>query len=121
MASIDLLQFRQALTTLTMQVDELERIKLEYYFSNLESEQANLQLILQKTSTIVRAEVDIYERIANKGLNDTILEPVSFSFVDRMHMMTPFFISLDNFVRVSRFAHRRVSSIILTNKTTTPI
>ncbi|KAF9124326.1 hypothetical protein BGX30_000990 [Mortierella sp. GBA39] len=69
--------FRQALTTLTMQVDELERIKLGYYFSNLESEQANLQLILQKTSTIVRAEVDIYERIANKGLNDTILEPMT--------------------------------------------
>ncbi|KAK3807427.1 MAG: hypothetical protein JOS17DRAFT_574098 [Linnemannia elongata] len=60
-----------------MQVDELERIKLGYYFSNLESEQANLQLILQKTSTIVRAEVDIYERIANKGLNDTILEPMT--------------------------------------------
>lgn len=59
-----------------MQVDELERIKLGYYFSNLESEQANLQLILQKTSTVVRAEVDIYERIANKGLNDLILEPV---------------------------------------------
>ncbi|KAG0279639.1 hypothetical protein BGZ95_000651 [Linnemannia exigua] len=72
-----LLQFRQALTTLTMQVDELERIKLGYYFGNLESEQANLQLILQKTSTIVRAEVDIYERIANKGLNDTILEPMT--------------------------------------------
>ncbi|KAF9926291.1 hypothetical protein FBU30_004099 [Linnemannia zychae] len=74
---LDLLQFRQALTTLTMQVDELERIKIGYYFSNLESEQANLQLILQKTSTIVRAEVDIYERIANKGLNDAILEPMS--------------------------------------------
>ncbi|KAF9116655.1 hypothetical protein BGX27_000574 [Mortierella sp. AM989] len=70
----DLFQFRQALTTLTMQVDELERIKLGYYFSNLESEQANLQLILQKTSTIVRAEVDIYERIAHKGLNDPTLE-----------------------------------------------
>ncbi|KAF9199285.1 hypothetical protein BGZ49_010626 [Haplosporangium sp. Z 27] len=73
----DLFQFRQALSTLTMQVDELERIKLEYYFNNLESEQANLQLILQKTSTIVRAEVDIYERIANKGLNDAILEPMT--------------------------------------------
>ncbi|KAG0005188.1 hypothetical protein BGZ80_005495 [Entomortierella chlamydospora] len=73
----DLFQFRQALTTLTMQVDELERIKLGYYFSNLESEQANLQLILQKTSTIVRAEVDIYERIANKGLNDAVLEPMT--------------------------------------------
>ncbi|KAF9439177.1 hypothetical protein BGZ76_010076 [Entomortierella beljakovae] len=72
-----LFQFRQALTTLTMQVDELERIKIAYYFSNLESEQANLQLILQKTSTIVRAEVDIYERIANKGLNDSILEPMT--------------------------------------------
>ncbi|KAG0014055.1 hypothetical protein BGZ82_001914 [Podila clonocystis] len=68
---------QRALTTLTMQVDELERIKLGYYFTNLESEQANLQLILQKTSTIVRAEVDIYERIANKGLNDLILEPMT--------------------------------------------
>ncbi|KAF9947034.1 hypothetical protein BGZ72_010936 [Mortierella alpina] len=72
-----LLQFRQALTTLTMQVDELERIKLGYYFGTLESEQANLQLILQKTSTVVRAEVDIYERIAQKGLNDLILEPMT--------------------------------------------
>ncbi len=59
-----------------MQVDELERIKLGYYFGTLESEQSNLQLILQKTSTVVRAEVDIYERIAQKGLNDLILEPV---------------------------------------------
>ncbi|KAG0239996.1 hypothetical protein BGW41_007257 [Actinomortierella wolfii] len=73
----DLLQFRQALMTLTQQVDELERIKIGYYFSNLESEQANLQLILQKTSTLVRAEVDIYERVANKGLNDPILELMS--------------------------------------------
>ncbi|CAO3566769.1 unnamed protein product [Mortierella alpina] len=73
----DLLQFRQALTTLTMQVDELERIKLGYYFGTLESEQSNLQLILQKTSTVVRAEVDIYERIAQKGLNDLILEPMT--------------------------------------------
>ncbi|KAG9322326.1 hypothetical protein KVV02_001547 [Mortierella alpina] len=72
-----LLQFRQALTTLTMQVDELERIKLGYYFGTLESEQSNLQLILQKTSTVVRAEVDIYERIAQKGLNDLILEPMT--------------------------------------------
>ncbi|KAG0255296.1 hypothetical protein DFQ27_006321 [Actinomortierella ambigua] len=70
----DLLQFRQALMTLTQQVDELERIKIGYYFNNLECEQANLQLILQKTSTLVRAEVDIYERVANKGLNDPILE-----------------------------------------------
>ncbi|KAF9288116.1 hypothetical protein BGZ68_000804 [Mortierella alpina] len=60
-----------------MQVDELERIKLGYYFGTLESEQSNLQLILQKTSTVVRAEVDIYERIAQKGLNDLILEPMT--------------------------------------------
>lgn len=74
---LDLLQFRQFLSTLAMQVDELEHMKLGYYFSNLEAEQAHLQLILQKTSTIVRAEVDIYERISNKGQDDPLLEPVS--------------------------------------------
>lgn len=95
-----------------MQVDELERIKLGYYFSNLESEQANLQLILQKTSTIVRAEVDIYERIANKGLNDTILEPVRglccLALGDRM---TP----LDY---CSRFAQKDDDRVILTKTPT---
>ncbi|KAG0289335.1 hypothetical protein BGZ98_003868, partial [Dissophora globulifera] len=70
-------QFRQSLATQQRQVDELERIKLNYYVGNLESEQSNLQLILQKTSTIVRAEMEIYERIANKGLNDAILEPMT--------------------------------------------
>ncbi|KAK3822863.1 MAG: hypothetical protein J3Q66DRAFT_330299 [Benniella sp.] len=73
----DLYQFRQFLSTLAMQVDELEHMKLGYYFSNLEAEQAHLQLILQKTSTIVRAEVDIYERIANKGQDDPLLEPMT--------------------------------------------
>ena len=75
--NLDLYQFRQFLSTLAMQVDELEHMKLGYYFSNLEAEQAHLQLILQKTSTIVRAEVEIYERIANKGQDDPLLEPVS--------------------------------------------
>ncbi|KAF9979810.1 hypothetical protein BGZ65_005982 [Modicella reniformis] len=73
----DLLQYRQFLATLSMQVDELERIKLGYYFANMEAEQAHLQLILQKTSAIVRAEVDIYEHIASKGLSDVILESVN--------------------------------------------
>ncbi|KAG0246725.1 hypothetical protein BGX31_009854 [Mortierella sp. GBA43] len=73
----DLLQFRQFLSTLAMQVDELEHMKLGYYFSNLEAEQAQLQMILQKTSTVVRAQVELYERLASKGLNDALLAPVS--------------------------------------------
>ncbi|KAI8357760.1 hypothetical protein B0O80DRAFT_527515 [Mortierella sp. GBAus27b] len=73
----DLLQFRQFLSTLAMQVDELEHMKLGYYFSNLEAEQAQLQMILQKTSTVVRAQVELYERLASKGLNDALLAPMT--------------------------------------------
>ncbi|KAF8940929.1 hypothetical protein BGZ58_003914 [Dissophora ornata] len=70
----DPVQHRQDLEAQQMYLDELERLKLEYYFDNLEGEQANLQQILEKTSTIVRAEMEIYERIVSKGVGDPILE-----------------------------------------------
>ncbi|KAI7849608.1 hypothetical protein BDC45DRAFT_539883 [Circinella umbellata] len=70
----DIRQFRKALQDLTKQVDELDRIKSGYHRHMAEVERRNHHLILSKTATIVRAQVDIYERISNKGLADPMLE-----------------------------------------------
>lgn len=51
-------------------------MKAEYYNQTLEIEQQNLEFILSKVSLVVRAEIDIYERIYNKGLADPMLEMV---------------------------------------------
>ncbi|CAG8514355.1 24549_t:CDS:2 [Dentiscutata erythropus] len=70
----DLSQFRRALQDLTRQVEELDRLKTDYYRQTLDTEQNNLNYILSKVSTVIRAEVDIYERISSKGIADPILE-----------------------------------------------
>ena len=70
---IDIRQFRKALQDLTKQVDELDRIKTDYHRHMAEVERRNHYLILSKTATVVRAQVDIYERISNKGLADPML------------------------------------------------
>ncbi|KAG0168578.1 hypothetical protein DFQ30_004560 [Apophysomyces sp. BC1015] len=70
----DIRQFRQALQDLTQQVDEVDRIKSDYQQHMIDMERRHNHLILGKISTIVRAQVDIYERISNKGLADPVLE-----------------------------------------------
>ncbi|CAG8754145.1 7135_t:CDS:2, partial [Racocetra fulgida] len=55
-------------------VEDLDRLKTDYYRQTLDTEQNNLNFILSKVSTVVRAEVDIYERISSKGVADPILE-----------------------------------------------
>ncbi|KAF7726529.1 hypothetical protein EC973_008660 [Apophysomyces ossiformis] len=70
----DIRQFRQALQDLTRQVDEVDRIKSDYQQHVLDMERRQHHLVLGKVSAIVRAQVDIYERISNKGLADPVLE-----------------------------------------------
>ena len=55
----------------------MDQLKSEYYHQTLDHEQNNLNFILSKVATIVRAEVDIHERIYTKGLADPLLEAVS--------------------------------------------
>ncbi|CAJ0916421.1 12543_t:CDS:2 [Entrophospora sp. SA101] len=70
----DLGQFRKALKDLTKQVEELEKLKNEHYKQTLENEQRNLNFILSKVSSVVKTEVNIFERICNKGKADPLLE-----------------------------------------------
>ncbi|CDH48221.1 related to ivy1-phospholipid-binding protein [Lichtheimia corymbifera JMRC:FSU:9682] len=70
----DIKQFRKALEELTHQVDELDRIKTEYHRHMVDVERRQNYMTLSKVASVVRAEVDIHERIANKGLGDPMLE-----------------------------------------------
>ena len=98
---IDIRQFRKALQDLTKQVDELDRIKTDYHRHMAEVERRNHYLILSKTATVVRAQVDIYERISNKGLADPMLEQV------KIHSFFVFFFSRLPFGVTFYFATRK--------------
>lgn len=74
--TLDIRQFRKALQDLTQQVDEVDRIKTDYHQHILDIERKNHHFLLSKVATVVRAQVDIYERISNKGLADPMLEQV---------------------------------------------
>jgi hypothetical protein len=77
--NIDLRQFRRVLQDLTQQIDELETVKVDYSRYVFETERRNHQFILSKVSGLVRAQVDIFERISSKGLGEPTLENVSFA------------------------------------------
>lgn len=70
-------QFRRVLQELTQQIDELETVKVDYSRYVFETEKRNHQFILSKVSGLVRAQVDIYDRISSKGLGEPTLEQVN--------------------------------------------
>ncbi|KAI8329477.1 hypothetical protein BC941DRAFT_442949 [Chlamydoabsidia padenii] len=70
----DLRQYRRTLTELTRQVDELDYIKTTYNQRMLGIEQHYHQALLYQTGWLVRAQVDVYELLASKGLSDSTLE-----------------------------------------------
>ncbi|KAI8582275.1 hypothetical protein K450DRAFT_228187 [Umbelopsis ramanniana AG] len=78
----DLRQFRRVLQDLTQQIDELETVKIDYSRYVFETEKRNHQFILNKVSGLVRAQVDIYDRISSKGLGEPTLEQMVTSNPD---------------------------------------
>lgn len=95
----DLTSFRQALSDLQRQVDELDGIKAGYHEEVLEGEDevslpflcggrhdlgADDQVwdtVMGKIAFVVRSQLDFYEKIANKA-SDPILEPLVMSVPD---------------------------------------
>jgi hypothetical protein len=71
----DLSTFRATLAILQGQVDELDRVKRDYYESALEYEEKTWDLVLEKISQVVRSSLDVYDRITTKS-SDPVLEPL---------------------------------------------
>ncbi|CAO3579246.1 unnamed protein product [Absidia cylindrospora] len=70
----DLGQYKRTLKDLTRQVDELDYIKTTYNQRMQDIERHYHQGILHQTGWLVRAQVDVYELLASKGLGDSTLE-----------------------------------------------
>lgn len=64
---IDLSAFRSALVDLTYQIDELENLKYGHYRTALDLSQETSLKILDYSALVVRAEIEVFEKIAQKG------------------------------------------------------
>ncbi|KAH8153623.1 uncharacterized protein LAJ45_02436 [Morchella importuna] len=63
----NLSSFRTALVDLTRQIDELDNLKYGHYRSALALSQETSSRILDSSALVVRAEIEIFEKIAQKG------------------------------------------------------
>ncbi|ODV77247.1 uncharacterized protein CANTADRAFT_7736 [Suhomyces tanzawaensis NRRL Y-17324] len=60
--------YKNNLLNLTNQLEEIDRLKYDYYHEiNLMIERFNLEQLLIKTGSLVRAQLEIFEGIARKG------------------------------------------------------
>jgi hypothetical protein len=64
---VDLSAFRSALVDLTYQIDELEALKYGHYRTALDLSQETSERILDYSALVVRAEIEVFEKIAQKG------------------------------------------------------
>ncbi|CAE6434490.1 hypothetical protein ACGC1H_001388 [Rhizoctonia solani] len=77
----DLNSFRAALATLQAQVNDLDKLKSEYYQQVLEHEQSIWDGVLGNVSVVVRSTMDVYDRITAKA-SDPSLEHILASVPD---------------------------------------
>ncbi|KAJ1311004.1 hypothetical protein OPQ81_009511 [Rhizoctonia solani] len=77
----DLNSFRAALATLQAQVNDLDKLKSDYYQQVLEHEQEIWDGVLGNVSVVVRSTMDVYDRITAKA-TDPSLEHILASVPD---------------------------------------
>ncbi|KAG8691800.1 hypothetical protein FRC11_009565 [Ceratobasidium sp. 423] len=77
----DLNSFRAALATLQAQVNDLDKLKSDYYQQVLEHEQGIWDGVLGNVSVVVRSTMDVYDRITAKA-SDPSLEHILASVPD---------------------------------------
>lgn len=63
----NLVTYRSKLQQLTSQIDEIDKLKHDYYQSSFDLVQETSNKVLKNVGSIVRAQVEIYEGIARKG------------------------------------------------------
>ncbi|KAF8322204.1 hypothetical protein DL93DRAFT_2072066 [Clavulina sp. PMI_390] len=71
----DLNSFRAALATLQKQVQDLDRLKAEYYTEVLTHEEETWDGVMDKVALVARSSLEVYDRISSKS-SDPSLEPI---------------------------------------------
>lgn len=63
----DLQTFREALTVLQRQVDELDDLKASHYTEILEHEEEVWNVVQNKICLVVKSEMDVFDRFVGKA------------------------------------------------------
>lgn len=77
----DLQAFRKTLSALQAHVDDLDRLKAQHYQEIFAHEIQVWNVVMDKTSLVVRSSLDIFERLSAKS-SDPMLEPLMNSIPD---------------------------------------
>ncbi|KAH7930299.1 hypothetical protein BV22DRAFT_1055216 [Leucogyrophana mollusca] len=77
----NLQSFREALTVLQRQVDELDGLKVQHYQEIMEHEEEVWDVVQAKVCVAVRSTMDVFDRFSAKA-SDPILEPMLQSVPD---------------------------------------
>lgn len=64
---LDLHSFRQALSTLQAELDELDRLKVVHYQQVLDHEQEVWDVVAGKVCLVVRSSLEIFDKITSKS------------------------------------------------------
>ncbi|KAF8204945.1 hypothetical protein BJ912DRAFT_1018192 [Pholiota molesta] len=80
----NLQSFREALSVLQRQVDELDELKLSHYQEIMEHEEEVWDQVQNKVCVLVRSEMDVFDRITRKRTSDPIIEPMLQSAEDQI-------------------------------------
>ncbi|KAF5333316.1 hypothetical protein D9611_002206 [Ephemerocybe angulata] len=73
--------FRQALTVLQQQVDDLDELKANHYLEIVEHEEKVWDVVQTKVCVLVRSTMDVFDRVTAKA-SDPIIEPMLQSVPD---------------------------------------
>ena len=77
------------LSELQRKVNDMEEIKAQHYTEVLENEEYTWNLIAQKVMLLVRAQVDMADRLSSKAVNDPILESIMATIPDPFQSYGP--------------------------------
>ncbi|WFD28217.1 hypothetical protein MNAN1_003223 [Malassezia nana] len=78
----DLNSFRTMLTELQAKVNEMENTKAQHYTDVLEHEDQTWAFLASKVMLLVRAQVDMADRLSTKAVTDPVLESMMASIPD---------------------------------------
>ncbi|KAI3623542.1 hypothetical protein CBS14141_003803 [Malassezia furfur] len=81
----DLNSFRLMLSELQEKINELEELKAQHYTDALEYEEQTWDFLASKVGLLVRAQIEIAERLSAKASSDPVLESVTAAIPDPFH------------------------------------
>ncbi|KAI3614636.1 hypothetical protein CBS9595_003907 [Malassezia furfur] len=85
----DLNSFRLMLSELQAKINELEELKAQHYTDALEYEEQTWDFLASKVGLLVRAQIEIAERLSAKASSDPVLESVTAAIPDPFHTYGP--------------------------------